>query len=110
MSDFSSNGNEGIGGDSVSKAKRKGMTNELRTMKRLEALGYYCVRSAGSHGLFDVVGIGPSDVKAIQVKTGRWPGSEEMEAIELLAVPPNVSKEVWRWDRYQRHPKVRRVK
>ncbi len=94
----------------MNKATRKGTTNERRSMRYLEALGYYCQRAAGSHGLFDILAIGPHDVKAIQCKTNRWPGSEEMEAIELLAVPDCVSKEVWRWDKYQRHPRVKRIK
>jgi hypothetical protein len=50
------------------KTKRKGTRNERRTMALLEAgWGYYCTRSGGSLGVFDVVGIGSSDIVLVQV-------------------------------------------
>lgn len=80
-------------------------------MQYLEALGYYCIRSAGSHGLFDVIALpargGP--VLAIQVKSNSWPRPLEREQIAELETGPVVQKELWRWDDYAKEPRVRRV-
>ena len=56
------------------RAKRKGTRNEHRTMALLESAGYHCTRSGGSLGVFDVIGIGSSDIVLVQVKTRDWPG------------------------------------
>jgi len=88
-------------------AKSKGDRNERRTMRYLEALGYACTRAAASLGVFDVVAVGPRDVKLLQVKSNRWPGSVEMEAIELFACPSSCTKEIWRWNDHARQPVVK---
>lgn len=78
-------------------------------MKLLDALGYIALRASGSHGVFDVVAFGPTDVKAIQVKTGD-PASVsalEEETIQNIRVPDNVTKQVWLWDKGSRQPRVR---
>ena len=89
--------------------KAKGTRNEHKTMKYLERHHYACTRSAASLGLWDVIAIRADNVMVIQVKSNCWPGSEEMEALELFECPKCVSREVWRWDDYARHPKVRRL-
>jgi hypothetical protein len=38
-------------------------------MALLEAAGYACTRVAASLGVFDIVGIGPSDVVLVQTKS-----------------------------------------
>lgn len=88
-------------------AKRKGTRNEHRTMRRLELLGYSCTRAAASLGAWDVIAIGPDKIRLVQVKTNRWPGKIEMERLRSFRVPPNVAKEVWRWDDYAHSPKVK---
>ena len=92
--------------------KAKGTRNEHKTMRCLEAIGYACTRAAASLGLWDVIAIGAHDVRCIQVKSNRWPGSVEMEALELFECPRCVSREVWRWDDQEKRgqrvcPKVR---
>jgi hypothetical protein len=48
--------------------KRKGTRAEHRAMRILEAAGYVCTRAGASLGLFDVIAIGPNDVRLLQVK------------------------------------------
>jgi hypothetical protein len=47
----------------------------------LEAAGYLYARAAASLGVFDIVGIGPSDVVLVQTKSNEWQRSVEMKAI-----------------------------
>ena len=49
-------------------------------MKLLEATGYACTRAAASLGVFDIIGIGSTDVVLCQVKTRDWPSTEEPSA------------------------------
>jgi hypothetical protein len=49
--------------------KRNRTRNEHRSLAILEAVGYQCVRSAGSPGEGDITGIGSTDVVLCQVKT-----------------------------------------
>jgi Holliday junction resolvase len=88
-------------------SKRKGSRAELRAIRILEAAGYCCTKAGGSLGLFDVIALGSKDVKAIQVKAGtaRLSGVER-EAIRLQTVPPNCSKENWRFPDYCRQPLI----
>jgi hypothetical protein len=89
--------------------KRKGNRNEHRSIVLLEAAGYSCCRSAASLGVFDIIGIGSTDIVLVQVKSNAWPGSAEMEAIRLLPAPPNARKLVHRWRDRQRVPDVKEV-
>jgi hypothetical protein len=83
-------------------AKRKGTRNEHRSMALLEAAGYACTRAAASLGVFDIVGIGPTDVVLVQCKTRDYPGAVEMEAIRNFPAPANCRKLIHRWrDRQQ---------
>ena len=86
--------------------KAKGTRLEHRTMKFLEAQGYGCTRAAASLGEFDVIAIGPNDVKLVQVKANRRPGSVEMEQMKAFRCPQNCSKEVWVWKDRARLPIV----
>ena len=51
-------------------AKAKGARTEHRAIRILEAAGDNCTRAGASLGCFDVIGIGPRDVRCIQVKAG----------------------------------------
>ena len=86
--------------------KAKGTRAEHKTIRWLEALGYRCTRAAGSLGEWDIIAIGPRDVRLVQVKCNRFVYGVEKEKLELFRAPENVSKEVWRWDDYAREPKV----
>lgn len=90
-------------------SKQKGARAERKCIRILEAAGYCCTKAGGSLGVFDVVAIGPLDIKAVQVKAGtaRLSGLER-EAIRLVAVPMNCSKECWRFPDYAREPLIER--
>lgn len=91
-------------------AKRKGTRGEHRAIKLLEACGYVVTRSGGSLGVFDLVAIGPRDIRCVQVKCGSARLSAiEREAITGLMVPPNVSKEAWRFPDRARTPTIERL-
>lgn len=90
--------------------KAKGNRNEHKTIRLLEAAGYACTRAAASLGVFDVIGIGSTDVVLVQVKSNEWPRSVEMEAMQLFPVPPNCRKLVHRWRDRVRVPDVREIK
>lgn len=79
-------------------SKAKGSRAERRAIRLLEAVGYTCVKAAGSLGVFDVVAIGPVDVRCLQVKAGtaRLSGVER-EALASVPVPANCTREYWRF-------------
>ena len=86
--------------------KRKGTRNEHRSMQILEAAGYRCTRAAASLGAWDIIGIGPTDVVLVQVKTRDWPGTVERETLRSFPAPPNARKLMHRWRDRQRQPDV----
>ena len=91
-------------------AKRKGSRAEHRAMRILESAGYLCTKSGASLGVFDVVGIGPRDFKCVQVKSGgAYCSALERERLQLLEVPANCSKEIWRFPDRCRAPLIERV-
>jgi Archaeal holliday junction resolvase (hjc). len=49
----------------------KGRNKEYRIKRKLEEQGYYVIRSAGSHSLFDLIGIHKEkrEILLVQVKT-----------------------------------------
>ena len=90
-------------------AKRKGTKNEHRSMRLLESSGYSCTRAAASLGTWDVVGIGPTDVVLLQVKSNRGPSPAEREQMQLFQAPPNCRKLIHVWRDRQRIPLVTTV-
>lgn len=90
-------------------AKAKGTRNEHRSIRLLEAAGYQCTRAAASLGVWDIVGIGSTDIVLVQVKTRDWPGSVEMETLRLFPAPANCRKLVHRWRDRQRLPDMREL-
>lgn len=90
-------------------AKRKGSRAEHRTMQLLEASGYSCTRAAASLGVFDIIGIGATDIVLVQVKSNQWPRSEEIEAIKLFRAPANAKKLIHRWRDRVRLPDVKEL-
>ena len=87
--------------------KAKGTRNEHRSMMLLELAGYNCTRSGASLGAFDVIGIGPTDIALVQVKSNRWPGEVEMEDLRAFPCPSNCRKLIHRWRDGARQPDVR---
>jgi uncharacterized protein with GYD domain len=90
-------------------AKAKGTRNEHRSMLLLEAAGYQCTRAAASLGMWDIIGIGSTDVVLVQVKTRDWPGSAEMETLQAFPTPASCRKLVHRWRDRERTPDVKTV-
>ncbi len=90
-------------------AKAKGTRNEHRSKAILEAAGYAVTRAGASLGVWDLIGIGSTDVALVQVKTRDWPGAVEMETLRDFVAPPNARKLVHRWRDRQRVPDVREV-
>ena len=83
-------------------AKSRGTNAEHRAIRALELAGYRCTRSAASLGELDIVAIGPTGVRGIQVKLdspGRTIRPSELEIVreELRALPrpPGVTYELW---------------
>lgn len=76
---------------------QRGRSAEYRVIKRLEDVGYVCVRAAGSKGLFDVVAIGSKDIKLITVRYGGEPRLSplEREALKMARRPSCTSIEYW---------------
>ena len=87
----------------------KGARNEHRSMALLEAAGYTCTRSAASLGAWDIIGIGPTDIVLVQVKTRDWPGTGELETLHLFRCPLNCRKLIHRWRPRKRMPDVREI-
>lgn len=88
-------------------SKHKGSRAERKVIKTLEAAGYICTKAGGSLGVFDVIAIGRTYVRCIQVKCGSARLSPlEREAIELLEVPDNVTKEYWLFRDYAREADI----
>lgn len=88
-------------------AKGKGTRNEHRSIVILEAAGYQCTRAAASLGCWDIVGIGPTDIVLVQVKTRDWPGTAETETLKMFPAPSNCRKILHRWRDRQRVPDVK---
>lgn len=82
------------GSTDATNSKTKGTRAEHRAMRILEAAGYVTTRASASLGLFDVIAVGPVDVRLIQVKAGtKYLSAREREQSRLLPVPANVSRE-----------------
>ena len=82
--------------------KRKGSDGERIAKKLLEAAGYVCTKAAASLGAVDLIAIGPTGVRCIQVKVSS--SSEMLQPARLQAVretlydlprPANLTYEIW---------------
>lgn len=86
-----------------------GRTREYRTMRLLETLGYTAFRSAGSHGLWDVIGYNSTSMVFIQVKFNKGPSESEWEMMREAIVPPHGYKIVHIYKKGTHAPTVLRV-
>jgi hypothetical protein len=59
--------------------------------------------------MWDLIGVGSTDVVLVQVKTRDWPGSVEMETLSAFRVPPNCRRLVYRWRDRRQVPDVREL-
>jgi len=89
--------------------KAKGSRAEHKARRILEASGYLVLKAGGSLGLFDLVALGPMDLKCIQVKANGYCSAVEREQLQLAVVPANCSKEIWRFKDRVRDPLIERL-
>jgi len=76
----------------------KGRRAEHRARKLLEDAGYTVTRSAGSKGAADLVAWNTVQFRLLNIKSGtKYCGTLEREAFALVPVPPNATKEIWRF-------------
>lgn len=87
----------------------KGRRAEYKSIRILEDAGYQCIRSAASKGVFDLVAVKSDDIIFCQVKSGRWPGRAEMDAIANFEMPPNCRRIIHRWRDGQADPDIREI-
>ena len=80
-----------------------GYAAERRAKHILEGWGYLVVRSAGSKGPFDLVGICLANFKLVQVKVcpfGKVPAMNKLKKdLSEIAAPTNCQKELWVWEK-----------
>ena len=75
----------------------QGTRAEKRSREVLERDGYAVTCSAGSRGVWDLIGIRRSDVVLVQVKTRRWPKSAELRRMREFKSPKAVRRLIHRW-------------
>ena len=87
---------------------------ERKTINLLRDQGYHAQRTAGSHGLFDVIAVGHGQVRLINIKKGYWPSPKERKAFFALEIPGiggyewcAATLEIWRWDKGAKEPQIR---
>jgi Holliday junction resolvase len=74
----------------------RGRSREYQVLKKLRREGWYCSRSAASHGPVDVFAGKNGLIRMIQVKSGQarlWPG--DRETLKLWAQAYAGVAEVW---------------
>ena len=84
----------------VSTAYARGRIREYLVLKKLRSEGWYCSRSAASHGPVDVFAAKNGKIRMIQVKSGRGrlkPG--DRETLRLWAEAFAGTAEVWYFGR-----------
>ncbi len=61
----------------------------------IESLGYTVIRSAGSKGPVDLVGIGRGDIWLVQVKARGRVRPSDKRKLRRLRCPKNARREIW---------------
>lgn len=92
----------------VNKNYNRGRAREYSTMRILENCGYECIRSAGSHGMFDVIAWNKSGVRFIQIKLDCKPTLAELEGLqECRSIPAGCTVELWTFKTGSKAPLIR---
>lgn len=84
----------------------KGRAYEYKTIRILESAGYDCTRAAGSHGVWDVVGICRWGMVVCQVKVGTGITASDKELCQEYKAPTNCIKLIHEWTKGEPWPKV----
>jgi len=80
---------------------KRGRETEYKIVKIMEEAGYIALRTAGSHGPWDVMALGPTGLRLIQAKRvkkdGNWQHDYEQAKEQLRQLPDHrdVSYEIW---------------
>jgi hypothetical protein len=107
--------------------RKKGDRAEYKTIKLMRENGYYCVRSAGSMGPFDVVAIPKDDGPTILIQSKSFkpvkyvkkdktvsiylPNYDAViQAVKDFKVSWMCRKEIWKWKDRAREPEVLVIK
>jgi predicted RNA binding protein YcfA (HicA-like mRNA interferase family) len=87
---------------------RSGRRAEYRSADWLRKLGFVVLRTAGSHGLADLVALGKGGVVLVQVKYGRRPGQKEINRFRRAAldVCEHVRLDLHHWRKRAREPEL----
>ena len=82
-----------------------GYRAEREAFKMLEQDGYIAFRSAGSHGPFDIIGIGSVDIRLIQLKVISFNEKrifkKTRQEIKSLVCPFSCKKELWVYEKHR---------
>lgn len=88
----------------------KGRRAEHRARALLAAAGFVVVRAAASKGPADLVAWDTVELRLISVKSGtKYLSAVEREAFQLVPIPPNGTREVWRFPDRCRAPLIERL-
>ena len=91
-------------------AAHKGRRAEHRARAILEAAGFAVVRAAGSKGPADLIAFDATSIRLISVKSGtKYLSALEREALQLVPLPSNGSRECWRFPDRCRAPLIERL-
>ena len=88
---------------------QRGADRERYVQKELEKYGYRTIRSAGSHGDWDVIAYNGIGFRLIQIKYFQKHTSIPAvvrEQLEEIRVPPNTSKEWWSYAKGDTTPRI----
>lgn len=78
----------------------RGRDLEYRIIKLLENAGYNAIRTAGSHGVFDVIAWDGLCVRFIQAKRTETSSTKydiDIERIQDTDIPKQSTAELWVW-------------
>jgi len=88
---------------------RRGRAGEYRAKAALERAGFCVIRAAGSKGPADLVAFDGVSIRLISVKVNCYVSAIEREQLQLLPVPQNCTKEIWRFPDRCRQPAIERL-
>ena len=71
-------------------AYQKGRSYEYTIMHAYKKKGMYVIRSAGSHGLFDIIAFDGEDIYLACCRKRRWQEVEMNEILNSVKTPPNT--------------------
>lgn len=74
---------------------QKGYRVERKAIEELKRKGFSVVRSAGSHGVVDIVAFNEKKYLLLQIKSNNKAPKEEQKRLASLPSPENSEKQIW---------------